>query len=128
MLLSYPNTYKQYSTLRFRSNLRIAINCCFAGSYYIVYTLLAQAMCNGILLIQQQKNTKEQIFEHLSLLIEQLTYSQINKDALKKWLNRKRQMVYSLLFTAYLIENKSTEINAYWELLIQRFFAAKLVY
>ena len=81
-----------------------------------------------ILLIQQQKNTKEQIFEHLSLLIEQLTYSQINKDALKKWLNRKRQMVYSLLFTAYLIENKSTEINAYWELLIQRFFAAKLVY
>lgn len=37
-------------------------------------------------------------------------------------------MVYSLLFTAYLIENKSTEINAYWELLIQRFFAAKLVY
>jgi hypothetical protein len=81
-----------------------------------------------ILLIQQQKNTKEQIFEHLSLFIEQLTYSQINKDALKKWLNRKRQMVYSLLFTAYLIENKSTEINAYWELLIQRFFAAKLVY
>lgn len=74
-----------------------------------MYTLLTQAMYNDIirtatsnlfldiLLIQQQKNTKEQIFEHLSLLIEQLTYSQINKDALKKWLNRKRQMVYSLL-------------------------------
>lgn len=81
-----------------------------------------------ILLVQQQKNTKEQVFEQLPHLIKQLTFSEISKEALKKWLNRKRQMVYNLLFTAYLIENKNSEINAYWELLIRRFFAQKPVY
>lgn len=78
-----------------------------------------------ILIIQQQKNTKEQIFEQLTVLIKQLAYNEISKDALKKWLNRKRQTVYTLLFAMYLLEKKITEINAYWDLLIQRFFANK---
>lgn len=125
-------------TLSLTSSDRNKLLFCWQLLYNILFTTPSDVQqyypkCSSdlfldILLVQRQKNTKEQIFEQLSHLIKQLTFSEISKEALKKWLNRKRQMVYNLLFAAHLIENKNSEINAYWELLIQRFFAQKLVY